>query len=394
VKSDRKSIGGAWQEIAFGDIFEISSSKRVLEAQWKDAGVPFYRAREIVKLAKEGAVRNELFISEELYREYQAKSGAPKVGDLMVSAVGTLGACYAVKPGDRFYYKDASVLRFSPKQPVCLRFIQHAFRTRQILDQVHAGSSSTVGTYTISRANETRIPLPPLSEQKRIAGILDAADALRAKRRESLAQLDSLLQSTFLTLFGDPVSNPMGWPSEQIGNLGRILTGKTPPSSEEDMFGGEIPFATPSDLDHNLEFTNRSLTTAGSRFSKLAREGSTLVCCIGTLGKMARTPRLTAFNQQINAVEWSGTIDDWYGLFVLSFSKGQMVANSSATTLPILNKSGFSKVTIPLPPLPLQRRFAAIVESVERQKARQRAHLADLDALFASLQHRAFRGEL
>ncbi len=56
-----------------------------------------------------------------------------------------------------------------------------------------------------------KIPLPPLAEQKRIAGILDAADALRAKRRESLAQLDTLLQSTFLDMFGDPVTNPMGW---------------------------------------------------------------------------------------------------------------------------------------------------------------------------------------
>ena len=58
---------------------------------------------------------------------------------------------------------------------------------------------------------DLQIPLPPLAEQKRIAGILDAADALRAKRREALAQLDTLLQSTFLDMFGDPVTNPMGW---------------------------------------------------------------------------------------------------------------------------------------------------------------------------------------
>ncbi len=62
-------------------------------------------------------------------------------------------------------------------------------------------------------SRKLQIPLPPLPEQKRIAGILDAADALRAKRRESLAQLDTLLQSTFLDMFGDPVTNPMGWES-------------------------------------------------------------------------------------------------------------------------------------------------------------------------------------
>ena len=68
-----------------------------------------------------------------------------------------------------------------------------------------------------------RIPLPPLAEQKRIAGILDAADALRAKRREALAQLDTLLQSTFLDMFGDPVTNPMGWPPTSLSAISEEL---------------------------------------------------------------------------------------------------------------------------------------------------------------------------
>ncbi len=69
----------------------------------------------------------------------------------------------------------------------------------------------TVKHLSVKALNEIQIPLPPLAEQKRIAAILDAADNLRAKRRESLAELDTLLQSTFLDLFGDPVTNPMGW---------------------------------------------------------------------------------------------------------------------------------------------------------------------------------------
>ena len=93
------------------------------------------------------------------------------------------------------------------------------------------------------------IPLPPLDEQKRIAGILDAADALRAKRREALAQLDTLLQSIFLDMFGDPVTNPMGWPVGALRSLGQVATGGTPPSAKEGMFDGTIPFITPGDLD-------------------------------------------------------------------------------------------------------------------------------------------------
>ena len=93
----------------------------------------------------------------------------------------------------------------------------------------------------------TTIPLPPLDEQKRIAGILDAADALRAKRREALAQLDTLLQSTFLDMFGDPVTNPMGWEVRelketksrvQIGPFGSLL-------HKEDYIVDGVPLVNP-----------------------------------------------------------------------------------------------------------------------------------------------------
>ena len=75
-----------------------------------------------------------------------------------------------------------------------------------------------------------QIPVPPVAEQERIAEILDAADALRATRREALAQLDTLIQSIFVDMFGDPVTNPMGWDVKPLKELGRVETGATPPS--------------------------------------------------------------------------------------------------------------------------------------------------------------------
>ena len=84
-----------------------------------------------------------------------------------------------------------------------------------------------------------QIPLPPLGEQKRIAGILDAADALRAKRREALAQLDSLLQSTFLDMFGDPVTNPMGWEVTTVNGIGSVQGGLQVTSMRQSLPIGE-----------------------------------------------------------------------------------------------------------------------------------------------------------
>lgn len=91
---------------------------------------------------------------------------------------------------------------------------------------------------------DSKILLPPLLEQRRIADILDKADALQTKRRKALAQLDPLAQSIFLDLFGDPATNPMGWPMATLRSLGRVTTGRTPPSAKEGMFDGAIPFCT------------------------------------------------------------------------------------------------------------------------------------------------------
>ena len=88
----------------------------------------------------------------------------------------------------------------------------HYFKTssyRRFVSQLASGAN--INNLKKEHLDNLLIPLPPLDQQKRIAAILDAADALRAKRREALAELDTLLQSTFLDMFGDPVTNPMGW---------------------------------------------------------------------------------------------------------------------------------------------------------------------------------------
>jgi type I restriction enzyme S subunit len=196
----------------------------------------------------------------------------------------------------------------------------------------------TVKHLSVKQIRDIAVPLPPLPEQRRIAEILDKADTLRAKRRAALAQLDTLTQSIFLDMFGDPTTNPKGWPIAPLEALGEISTGKTPPTKNNGMFGGDIPFATPGDLDSGLETTQRTITREGAAFTKIVRAGSALVGCIGSIGKMAKAPVATAFNQQINAVVWGEAVDDEYGVAALSFTVPQMLARASSTTVPILNR--------------------------------------------------------
>ena len=248
---------------------------------------------------------------------------------------------------------------------------------------------------------ETRVPLPPLAKQKRIAGILDAADALRAKRREALAQLDTLLQSTFLDIFGDPIRNPMGWDTTALGEVGEVVTGNTPSRKRPEFYGKDIEWIKSDNINHPsfvLTEAEERLSIAGKAVARTTPKGSILVTCIAgspsCIGNAAIADREVAFNQQINAFVPGERIALWFAFGVFWVGKRLVQSASTNSMKGMVSKSAFSGISVPIPPMPLQNRFSAIAESVERQKASQRAHLAELDTLFASLQSRAFRGDL
>ena len=161
-------IPEGWMWVRFGNVVNIVSARRVHQSDWKKEGVPFYRAREIAKLASDGFVDNELFISPELYEEF-SKSGVPQSGDLMVSAVGTLGKTYVVKDKDKFYYKDASVICLENYGHILPEYLKYIMASEMMMRQIRSNSGgTTVATLTMVRMAQYIFPLPPLAEQKRI----------------------------------------------------------------------------------------------------------------------------------------------------------------------------------------------------------------------------------
>lgn len=333
-------------------------------------------------------------------RESDCSAWLLDIGDILISHINStkhLGKCaiYEGSPPSLVHGMNLLGLRVdaSIASP---RYVYRMLASPDFRRQLPRITKNSVNqsSFNISSFKKLRIPLPPLSEQKRIAKILDAADALRAKRRESLALLDELLRSAFLDMFGDPVTNPKGWPVHPLDRLASVQTGSTPPSKLDGMFDGAIPFITPKDLKDTWVQPSRTVTEAGAAKSRTVERDATLVCCIGAIGKMGKATTRSAFNQQINSVSWGDQVDGVYGLEALKFLKTKISERGSSTTLPILKKSLFQKVTIPVPPLDAQRRFAKFVSALEDQRVAQSRHLAELDNLFASLQSRAFRGEL
>ena len=163
---------------------------------------------------------------------------------------------------------------------------------------------------------------------------------------------------------------PEGWCWATVQQLGNVVTGTTPSTHHPEYYGGDIPFVKPTDLDtaDSVVSARQYLTAAGAAQSRLIPSGSVLVTCIGaTIGKTGLAKVRCATNQQINAVVAETPIRNTrylYWFFVSPVGQQAVIRNASSTTLPILNKSRFERLPIPLPPLLEQTR---IVEEVERQ---------------------------
>lgn len=184
----------------------------------------------------------------------------------------------------------------------------------------------------------------------------------------------------------------MSWPLVAIKEVAKVVTGKTPSTVDDQNFGGDIPFVTPAELGLETYVTSapRTLSAKGASAIKLVPKNAVMVCCIGSLGKMAIAGAPVATNQQINSVIFDESrVDAKYGFYVLQLLKPKMEAMAPSTTVAIVNKGNFEAMQIPLPPLPEQKRIAAILDKADaiRRKRQQAIQLADdfLRAVFLDM---------
>ena len=334
-------------------------------------------------------------------------------GDILISHINStkhLGKCaiYEGDPPALIHGMNLLALRVDP-DVAASRYVYWMLSStgfRRKLPRITKDSVNQ-SSFNISSFRKLHIPLPPLDAQKRIAGILDAADAVRAKRREALTQLDTLLQSTFLDIFGDPVTNPMGWPPTSLSAISKELR--------------DGPFGSNLKSSHYVESGVRVIRLQNIGVGEIRNDDLAFISeehfaslprnhcqpgdvIIGTMGDpnlracivpLALAHALNKADCILMRVDMT-KVDAIYVCWLLNnpCTVSMALRLVRGQTRGRISLGRLKELQIPLPPIDLQLRFAAIVKSVENQKARQRAHLAELDTLFASLQSRAFRGEL
>ena len=332
-------------------------------------------------------------------------------GDVLVTNMGTVGRACVVPAGTQTSIISSHLIKVSLNRsradPNYLCWMLN--HSPLVVAQIRAKSHGAImAGFNSSLLKSLRIPLPPLAEQKRIARILDAADALRTKRREALTELDTLLQSTFLDMFGDPVTNPMGWEVKPLHELleEKLTNGAYYPKNAYSSVGTRMVHmanafygmvnsnevkrvdAPLADIEkYGLESTDILVSRRSLNY-----EGSAKPCLIPELDEPlifeSSLIRVRPAREKVLTI---------YLFHFLSNDRARtkyVFPLVTRSTISGISQSNLMKVKVVLPPFDLQLRFAAVVESIEQQKASQRAHLAELDTLFASLQSRAFRGDL
>ena len=253
-----------------------------------------------------------------------------------------------------------------------------------------------------------RVFLPPLPEQRRIAEILDKVDALRAKRRAALAQLDTLTQSIFIDMFGDPATNPKGWARPSLAELLNgaevFVDGDWIESKDQDP-EGEVRLIQLADVGDGvyIDKSKRFLTKQTALRLKCTplKVGDVLVARMpDPLGRACLFPgdereAVTVVDVCIMRPATEGPHPVWLMCCInTSAFRSQIAREATGTTRERISRGNLAKLRVISPPRELQESFVRQYQTVSDLRARQCASLEEIDGLFASLQHRAFRGEL
>lgn len=326
-------------------------------------------------------------------------------GTVMVSCIGSLGKVGIAGRSVATNQQINSIV--FDKDVVYPRYGFYACRLlKQKLESM--APATTLPIVSKSKFKSLKIPLPPLNEQRRIAAVLDAAEALREKRRQSLAKLDTLTQAIFLEIFGDPVRNTKRWNETSVlGDVAEIVSGVTKGRKLNGSRTRNIPYLAVinvQDRSLNLDLLKTIEATAGEIQRYKLQKGDLLLTEGGDPDKLGRgtlwnneLPECIHQNHIFRVRLTSRCIQPLFLNWLVGSQRGKKYFLKSAkqtTGIASINMTQLRGFPLIVPPLSFQREFAAQVSAVDRLKAAHRVSLAKLDALFASLQHRAFRGEL
>lgn len=346
-----------------------------------------------IRLIQTGNVGNGIFkakddkphyISEDTFLEL----GCTEIfrGDCLVSRlpepVGR--ACIIPEVGCRMITAvDCTIIRF--KDCVLPKLFVYYTRSKQYKREI---DNSTTGTTRkrISRKNleSVSIPLLPVDEQNKIVAELDLLTGIIDKQKQQLKELDTLAQSIFYDMFGSPDANEKEWIMKSLAEIGTIVSGSTPSTSDESNWDGDVNWVTPAELGVQLFYgeTRRKITSKAAKSLTIMPIGTLLMSSRAPIGKLAITSVPMCCNQGFKNIVCGNNVNNIYLYYCLMLNINSIKAMGRGATFKEVSKQAVSSFEIMLPPMNLQELFAQKILSIESQKKSINRSIAESQKLF------------
>ncbi|WP_165670759.1 restriction endonuclease subunit S [Metapseudomonas otitidis] len=392
----------SWPVVSLGEIFDIArgGSPRPIDAfiteepdgvNWVMIGDASSGGKYISstrkKIRKEGVPKSRMVYS----------------GDFLLTNSMSFGRPYIMRTSGCIH--DGWLVLKKKNASVDEEFFYHLLGSDLVYQEFsRRAAGATVKNLNIDLVQKVEVVFPPLGEQKRIAAILDKADALRAKRRKALEQLDALAQAIFIEMFGDPLDGEFRWPTVSLQNLiekeSSICYGVVQPGNDDP---DGVPLIRAGDLKDEIlscKGFKRISKEVDEKHARSKIQGDELLLsCVGNVGAVALASKAIKganIARAVCRIPASSLINrDYLAAYLRSpFSQSYFQAQVRTVAQPTLNIKQITELDVALPPLDAQEKFSRIIGVIKEKRRLLEGNMKTLDALFSSLQHRAFRGEL
>ncbi len=379
-----------WQQLKLGEIATFVNGYAFKPSDWNDTGIPIIR---IQNLTNDNASRN--YYNGQLDEKYRVVRG-----DILISWSATIGVFEWTRE-DSYLNQHIFKVVFN-KLKVNKTFFKYLIKQKinEMLAKVHG---STMKHITKSNFDNIPILLPDIKEQDRIARILDKAEDIRTKKKLANEKLDEFLKSTFIDMFGDPVTNPNNYPIQALEDVTKFITDGKHGDCEDEIGSGYYFVSAKCINNGRIDLTQaRQIKYSDyqdvNKRVKINLNDLLIVNTGATIGKMAivRNPNVAnciTLQKSVAVINIDNTkLLTEYLCYCL---KCKSIANVSAgSAIRNLLLSTMRSYKLPIPPIAMQDKFSKIVQKVEAQKEKNQKVIEQMDNLFNSLMQQAFNGEL
>lgn len=397
------SKGHGLPHIAIKDFAEVvtgGTPSTVIKEYWENGKIPWLNSGE---LNNRFITNSSNYITEAGLKNSNAKM-MPLDTVLIALTGATTGVTALLKIEACANQSVTGILPSDNHDPKYLFFYLNSLR-QQILDKSWGGAQKHISQGYVK---EIEVPLPPLPEQRRIAAILDKADAVRRKRQESIRLTEEFLRSVFLDMFGDPVTNSKGWKVVKFGELCEELRYGTSTMCSTDWKKDDLPvLRIPNVIGEQINWDDLKYAhiPKAERSRLMLQKGDILF--VRTNGNPENIGRCAVYEDEKEALYASYLIrarlkkdSPILSLYINScFSfptyRGKVVAEAKTTAGNYnINTEGLRSLKIPLPPLNRQKQFTELMAKTTKVRNQLESGMENMDGLFNSLVQHAFRGEL